>query len=72
MNLFLYFGIFMLLSGVFFIIAGQRLFVKKRKGNCQVKDLEIPLRFIKTGIWGAMTGLLVIIIYLFYYYLPPI
>lgn len=74
MHIFLYFGVFMLVSGGIFVMIGKMLFVRETNAhpNEYEQDLEISVRFIKTGIGGMMFGLLVIIIYLFNQYLPPI
>lgn len=74
MHIFLYFGVFMLVSGGIFVMIGKMLFFRETNAhpNEHEQDLEISVRFIKTGIGGMMFGLLVIIIYLFNQYLPPI
>ena len=74
MHIFLYFGVFMLVSGGIFVMIGKMLFVRETNAHPKEneQDLEISVRFIKTGIGGMMFGLLVIIIYLFNQYLPPI
>lgn len=74
MNIYLYFGLFMLVSGGIFAMIGQMLFVREKNAhqNKQEQDLEIPRRFIKTGILGMMLGLLLIGIYLLdYYFIMP-
>ncbi len=74
MNLFLYFGIFMFLSGGIFTMIGKMLFVRETNAhqNKQEQDLDIPRRFIKFGILEMMFGLLLIAIYLLdYYFIMP-
>ncbi len=66
MHIFLYLGIFMLVSGAIFGMVGKMQFVKKiHASNEQEQDLEMPQKLIKTGVFGMMVGILEIIIYLF-------
>ena len=74
MNISLYFGLFMLVSGGIFAMIGKMLFVRGTNAHQkkQEQDLEIPRRFIKTGFLGMMLGLLLIAIYLLdYYFIMP-
>lgn len=70
MNISLYFGLFMLVFGGILAMIGKMLFVRETNAhqNKQEQDLEIPRRFIKTGILEMMIGLLLIAIYLLDYY----
>lgn len=74
MNISLYFGLFMLVFGGILAMIGKMLFVRETNAhqNKQEQDLEIPRRFIKTGILEMMIGLLLIAIYLLdYYFIMP-
>lgn len=66
MHIFLYLGIFMLVSGAIFGMVGKMQFVKKiNASNEREQDLEMPQKLIKTGVFGMMVGILEIVIYLF-------
>ena len=64
MHIFLYLGIFMLVSGAIFGMVGKMQFVKKINASNE-QDLEMPQKLIKTGVFGMMVGILEIVIYLF-------